>query len=1118
MGLIKVDRRGTFSLSVELHPGTPSKFAMLKHWILSVGLALSAGNFLAFCQDSDEPKDETPGMNSGLVSAMKFRGIGPAFMSGRVGDIAVDPVNRSIWYVVASSGGVWKTENAGVTFKPIFDAQGSYSIGCVTICPHDRHTIWIGTGENNSQRSVGYGDGLYKSTDGGRTFQRVGLENSEHIGMIAVHPQDPNIVFVASQGPLWKDGGDRGLFKTTDGGKTWKNILEISPMTGINEVHIDPSNPEILYASSYQRRRHEWVLIDGGPESTLYKSTDGGATWRKIQRGLPNADKGKIGLDISPVNPEVVYAIVEAAEGEGGFFRSANRGETWEKTSSYIASSPQYYHEIVCCPHNANRIYSLDTMMMVSEDGGKTFQALGEEDKHVDNHAIVIDPADENHLIIGCDGGLYESWDRGKTYDYKANLPITQFYKVAVSNDKPFYNIYGGTQDNATQGGPSRTNNEHGIRNSDWFVTVFGDGFEPAVDPNDPDTIYSQWQYGGLVRYNRKTGESVDIKPQETKEGPALRWNWDSPLLISPHNSKRLYYASQVLFRSDDRGDNWTPISPDLTRQIDRNALKVMGRVWGVDSVAKNASTSLYGNIVSLDESPIAQGLIYVGTDEGLVQITEDGGATWRKLDRFGTLDIPEFGYIHDIEADLFDSNTVYAVVNNHKRGDFKPYILKSADRGKSWQPITGDLPDRGSVYTLKQDHVNPNLLFCGTEFGCYFTVDGGGKWIALKSGLPTIMVRDLEIQRRENDLVLATFGRGFYILDDYSPLRAIKPELLETNAIFPIKKGVMFQSVNPMGVSGRGFQGANFYTAPNPEYGVAFTFHLKDELKTRTSKREKSDQEGAKAGKDTPYPSWDELKLEDREVPPSRWLTIRDASGAVVRKIPTSTDRGIVRTHWDYRHAGPNGGTRRRRAGGSGPVAIPGKYTVEVSQMLDGEVTELIAKTEFEIEPLTFGDTTEINRVAILDFAKKVYKLANAVNAATELTNEAIERLEAIEGLTKSSVEADPGMWKEIRALQLRLIDVQEIFAGDPTRTKRNEGAMPGLQSRLSNAMMGAIGSTTGPTGTHRKQYEVAGQEFDGALVELNKLLGTDIPAMLNRLDSLGAPWTPGRAIPNWR
>jgi len=1091
---------------------------MLKKWIFSVCVVWFVVQVQGYAQDSDEPKDEAPGINSSLVSAMKFRGIGPAFMSGRIGDIAVDPVNRSVWYVVASSGGVWKTENAGVTFKPIFDGQGSYSIGCVTICPHDRHTIWVGTGENNSQRSVGYGDGLYKSTDGGQSFKRVGLENSEHIGMIAVHPEDPNVVYVAAQGPLWKDGGDRGLYKTTDGGKTWTNILNISPMTGINEVHIDPSNPNILYASSYQRRRHEWVLIDGGPESTIHKSTDGGATWRKIGRGLPDSDKGKIGLDISPVNPEIVYAIVEAAEEKGGFFRSINRGETWERMSNYVSNGPQYYNEIVCCPHNVNRIYSLDTMMMVSEDGGKTFFNLGEEDKHVDNHALVIDPNDEQHLIIGCDGGLYETWDRGKTYDYKANLPITQFYKVAVSNDKPFYNIYGGTQDNATQGGPSRTNNEHGIRNSDWFVTVFGDGFEPAVDPNDPDTIYSQWQYGGLVRYNRKTGEAVDIKPQEAKEGPALRWNWDSPLLISPHNSKRLYYASQMLFRSEDRGENWTAISPDLTRQIDRNQLKVMGRVWGVDAVAKNASTSLYGNIVSLDESTKVQGLIYVGTDEGLVQITEDGGTTWRKVDGFGTLDIPEFGYINDIEADLFDPNVVYVVVNNHKRGDFRPYILKSSDRGKAWEVITGDLPERGSVYTLKQDHVNPNLLFCGTEFGCYFTVDGGKKWIALKSGLPTIMVRDIEIQRRENDLVLASFGRGFFVLDDYSPLRNIKPELLETNMMFPIKKGQMFQTVSPMGVSGRGFQGANFFTAPNPEYGVTFTFHLKEELKSKKSKREKSDREGAKAGKDTPYPSWEELKNEDREVAPSRWLTVRDMSGVVVRKIPTSTERGIVRANWDYRHSGPAGGSRRRRAGGSGPVAVPGKYTVEVSQMIDGEVTEVIPKTEFEIEPLTFGDTTEINRVAIRDFSKQVYKLANAVNAATEQLNEAVDRLEAMESLTKTASEVDPSLWKEIRAMQIRLLDIQHQFTGDPTRTKRNEGAMPGLQSRLSNAMMGALGSTTGPTGTHRRQVEVAGQEFEAALVELNKLLGTEIPAMLVRFDALGAPWTPGRPIPSWR
>ncbi|MBU6236227.1 MAG: glycosyl hydrolase [Planctomycetes bacterium] len=1085
----------------------------------TLAIAIAAGMIApnVYAQDSDERKDEMPGINSGLVSPLRFRGIGPAFMSGRIGDIAVDPVNRSTWYIAASSGGVWKTTNAGVTFSPIFDGYTSFSIGCVTVSPHDRHTVWVGTGENNSQRSVAYGDGVYKSTDGGQSFAKVGLENSEHIGMIAVHPTEPNTVFVAAQGPLWKDGGDRGLYRTTDGGRSWSKVLDISPMTGVNEIHIDHENPDVMYATSYQRRRHEWVLIDGGPESAIYKSTDGGNTWRKANRGLPGGDLGRIGLDISPVNSEVVFAIVEAGEGKGGFYRSKNRGETWERVGSYVSSGPQYYNEIVCCPHNIDRIYSLDTNLMVSEDGGKTFVPAGEDDKHVDNHAIVIDPVDPNHLIVGCDGGIYETWDRCKTYDYKANLPITQFYRVAVSNEKPFYYVYGGTQDNATQGGPSRTNNDHGIRNSDWFVTVFGDGFEPAVDPQDPDTVYSQWQYGGLVRYNRKTGERVDIKPQESKDGPPLRWNWDSPLLISPHNPKRLYYASQILFRSEDRGDNWTAISPDLSRQIDRNQLKVMGRVWSVDAVAKNTSTSLYGNIVSLDESPRVAGLLYVGTDEGLVQISEDGGGSWRKVDQFGTLDVPEFGYINDIEADLHDDNTVYVAVQNHKRGDFKPYILKSNDRGRTWSDITGNLPVRGSVYTLKQDHVNPKLLFCGTEFGVFFTIDGGEKWVAIKSGLPTISIRDMEIQRRESDLVLATFGRGFYILDDYSPLRDLKPELLETNHMFPIKKGLMFQTVTPMGVSDRGFQGANFYTAPNPDYGVTFTFYLKEELKSKKSEREKKDRERSSGGRDAPYPSWEDLKAEDREVGPSRWLTIRDAAGNVIRKIPTSTDKGMVRTTWDFRHAGGGGGGRRRSAG-AGPIAVPGKYTIEISQMVEGNVTEVLPKVEFEIEPLTFGDTTEINRQAILDFSKQVLKLANAVSAATQQASEASEHLSAIEALTKSAAEVDAALWKEIRALQVRLLNVQEKFSGDPTRTRRNEDAMPGLQSRLANSMMGAMGSTSGPTGTHRRQYEIAGEEFDAAMVELNQLLGTDIPALLKKLDDVGAPWTPGRAIPKWK
>lgn len=1059
----------------------------------------------ASAQDSDTKKDETPGVNSGLISSLRFRGIGPALMSGRIGDIVVDPVKRSTWYVAACSGGVWKTTNAGVTWKPIFDGHGSYSIGCLALDPNDRFTLWVGTGENNSQRSVGYGDGLYKSTDGGASFQKVGLGESEHIGKIIVHPDDSNVVYVAAQGPLWKEGGERGLYKTIDGGKSWENILEISEHTGINEVHIDPTNPDILYASSYQRRRHTWVLIDGGPESGIHKSTDGGKTWKKINRGLPGVDKGRIGMAISPINPEVVYAIVEAAKGQSGFYRSSNRGESWSKMSSYVSGSPQYYQEIVACPHKFDRVYSLDTYNMVTEDGGKNFSQVGEANKHVDNHALVIDPNDEDHLIFGCDGGIYETWDRGKTYDFKANLPITQFYKVAVSNEKPFYYVYGGTQDNATQGGPSRTNNTNGIRNSDWFITVFGDGFDPAVDPNDPDTIYSQWQYGGLVRFNRKTQQRVDIKPQPEPDGPPLRWNWDSALLISPHNSNRIYYGSQILFASDDRGDSWNAISPDLSRNLDRNKLKVMGKVWGPDAVAKNMSTSQYGTIVSVSESPKSEGLIYVGTDDGMVQISKDNGENWKGVSRFGKLEVPEFGYINDIEADLHDENTVYVAVNNHKRGDFKPYIVKSTDRGETWDNITGNLPERGSVYALKQDHENPNLLFCGTEFGCFATVDGGEKWIKL-GGLPTIAIRDIEIQQDENDLVLASFGRGFFILDDYSPLRSVNEELLKTNAIMPIRKALIYGQASPLAMGGKAFQGANFYVAPNPAYGATFTYHLKDSLKSASAKR-KAKQKGAK---DATYPTWEEFKAEDREVVPKVHLNIRDGEGNLVNRISGSTSKGMHRATWNLRHAG----TGR----GGGPAAIPGTYTVDITKTVDGEITELVAATEFEIEPLTFGDTSEPDREAIMEFVEQAQDLSNSVRGATSIANQAEETLSSIKSMVDRSTKLDPELANEVRSLQLRLMDIMEKFNGDPTKPKRNEPAMPGITSRIRTMMMGAMNSTEGPTGTHRRQYEIAKEQFEAVVGDLETLIEKDLPELNKVLDEAGAPWTPGRGIPKLR
>lgn len=1057
-------------------------------------------------QDSDSPKDEALGVNSSLLSALKFRGIGPALMSGRIGDIVVDPVKRSTWYVAASSGGVWKTTNAGVTWNPIFDGQTSYSIGCLALDPSDRFTLWVGTGENNSQRSVGYGDGLYKSTDGGATFKKVGLDNSEHIGKIVVHPENSNVVYVAAQGPLWKEGGDRGLFKTTDGGKTWKNILNVSENTGVNEVHLDPQNPDVIYASSYQRRRHQWVLIDGGPESGIHKSTDGGESWKEINRGLPGGDKGRIGLAISPINSEIVYAIVEATGDKGGFYRSANRGESWSRMSDQISSSPQYYQEIVACPHHFDRVYSLDTYNMMTDDGGKTFQPVGESNKHVDNHALVIDPDDADHLICGCDGGVYETWDGGKTYDFKANLPITQFYKVAVSNEKPFYYVYGGTQDNATQGGPSQTSNVHGIRNSDWFITVFGDGFDPAVDPEDPDTIYSQWQYGGLVRFNRKTGLRIDVKPQPEPDGPALRWNWDSALLISPHNHKRIYYGSQILFVSDDRGDSWKAISPDLSRNLDRNKLKVMGRVWNVDAVAKNMSTSQYGTIVSVSESPLVEGLIYVGTDDGLLQVTEDGGDNWRKVSEFGTLEVPEFGYINDIEADVHDPDTVYVAVNNHKRGDFKPYVVKSIDRGKTWTNITSNLPERGSVYSLKQDHEKPELLFCGTEFGCFTSLDGGAKWIALKSGLPTVAIRDIEIQTDENDLVLASFGRGFYILDNYAPLREINEDLVKSNAVLPIKKGLIFEKSAPLAGGQRAFQGANFFVAPNPAYGVTFTYHLKDSLKTLQAKRKAKENKEAASGEDSEYPSWEDFKKEDREVAPGVQLNVRDSQGNLVRRIKGSTAQGLHRVQWDLRL----GGFQFR-----GPLAIPGSYTVDLTQKVDGETTELVGPTPFEIEPLAYADTDEPDRKSILNFVRQAQSLAKSVGGAAKVAEQAKLQLAAIKTVVDRSTTLDPAIANEVRAIELELMDVMEVFNGDPTKPRRNEPALPGIQGRIRTMMSGAMASTTGPTNTHRRQYEIAAKQFGDVVGKLEDLVETNISELNQKLDDAGSPWTPGRKIP---
>ncbi|HPI20285.1 MAG TPA: glycosyl hydrolase, partial [Candidatus Kapabacteria bacterium] len=812
-----------------------------------------------YAEKKSEAKDTL--LTSSILSGMKLRLIGPGVISGRIGDIAVNHLDKSTFYVAVASGGVWKTTNNGTSFTPIFDSQSSYSIGCVALDPNNPYIVWIGTGENNSQRSVAYGDGVYKSIDGGKSWNRVGLEKSEHIGKILIDPRNSNVVYVAAQGPLWGAGGDRGLYKTTDGGSSWECVLKISENTGVSDIAFDPRNPDVIYAASYQRRRHVWTLVNGGPEAAIHKSTDGGKSWNKLTNGLPGGELGRIGIAVSPVNPDIVYALIEATEDNGGFFRSTDRGASWEKRYNYKNTSAQYYQELFCDPKDPDRVYSMDTYLQVTEDGGKTWKSLGNRYRHVDDHALWIDPDNTNHLIVGGDGGLYQTYDRGSTWDYFENLPVSQFYRIATDNSEPFYYVYGGTQDNSTWGGPSRTINSGGITNEDWFLIVGGDGYQARIDPTNPDIVYGQWQYGNLVRYDRKSGEVFYIQPQPEK-GEELRWNWDTPLILSSHSPTRLYIAANRLFRTDDRGNTWKAISPDLSRQIDRNKLPVMGKIQSIDAVAKNASTSIYGNSVALSESPLNPDLLYVGTDDGLIQITEDGGQNWTAIKSINGL--PDTTYVSDLFASQHNENVVYASFNNHKRADFKPYLFKSTDKGKSWKSIVGNLPNNHQVWTIVEDFVNPNLLFCGTEFALYFSIDGGEKWTKLSSGFPTIAVRDLEIQKRESDLVVGTFGRGIYILDDYSPLRTLNSDILQKDIfLFPVKDALMFNQDDSKAKSDNG---ETFYRAKNPEYGATFSFYLKDAFKTLKQSRREQESKLKKEGKPISYPTLEQMFNEDNE------------------------------------------------------------------------------------------------------------------------------------------------------------------------------------------------------------------------------------------------------------
>ena len=623
----------------------------------------------------DKEKKEEKGLSSSTFSGLKWRSIGPAFVSGRIADFAVDPDDFSTYYVAVASGHIWKTTNNGVTFEPIFDNHGVYSIGSLAMDPNNSNVVWAGTGENNHQRALGYGNGVYKTTDGGSSWKNMGLKDSRHIGEILVDPRNSDVVYVAAEGSAWGPNEERGVFKTTDGGLTWEKALFISENTGVANLCFEPGNPDVIYAGAEQRRRRQFSKIGGGPESAFYKTTDAGLTWNKLENGIPGVDKGGMEIVVSATDPDIVYAMFEASNNKGGVFRSTNRGASFQKQNDYY-SSGQYYSEFVVDPIDANKLYSLDTRTSVSVDGGKTWNGVGLRNRHVDDHAMWIDPNNTRHFMIGGDGGIYESWDDGTTYIHKTTLPVTQYYRVNVDNSEPFYWVYGGTQDNASMGGPSQNTKSGGVASDEWVVTLGGDGFWQAIDPDNPDIVYSAYQYGNIFRYDKKSGERIKVKPTPRKDELTYRWNWDTPFLLSPHSGTTLYIAANKVFKSTDRGNTWEVISEDITRNEDRNQFPVMGKYWPADAVAKDVSTSQWGTAVALAESTVKEGLIYVGTDDGLIQVTEDGGKNWTKISTFPG--VPEYTYVSDIFPSLYNENIVFASFNNIKSDDFKPYLLNN--------------------------------------------------------------------------------------------------------------------------------------------------------------------------------------------------------------------------------------------------------------------------------------------------------------------------------------------------------------------------------------------------------------------------------------------------------
>jgi photosystem II stability/assembly factor-like uncharacterized protein len=1035
---------------------------------------------VAFSQQEQSSANSTsfPTSNSASASAspfagLRFREIGPASASGRIDDFAVLESNPAIFYVATATGGLWKTANQGTTFETVFDNEATSSIGDVAIAPTDANLVWVGTGENNNRQSSSWGDGIYKSVDGGKSWKNMGLRESKHIARIIVDPVDSDAVYVAALGSLWGAGGDRGVFKTTDGGLTWSNVLKTDADTGATELVMDPSNNKVIYAATYQRRRATWGFNGGGNGSAIYKTADAGRTWTKLTKGIPEGPKGRIGLDVYRRNPNIVYARIEHQK-ESGVYRSEDAGATWTKMST-TNPRPMYFSQIRIDPNNDHRIYVLGVQLFISDDGGKTFRNDGAQKIHVDFHAMWIDPANSNHVMIGGDGGVGISYDKSKTYVWLKNMPIGQFYHVSYDMKTP-YTVCGGLQDNNTWCGPSSVRSASGIGNDEWFVVSGGDGFQAQMDPSDPRILYAESQDGRMSRIDRTTNERKPIRPEPPEGEKPYRWNWDTPMVISPHNPSTVFVAANRLFKSTDRGHSWKAISGDLTTNTDRETLELMSTKAKDITLAKNDGISSYGNLVTFDESPKKAGLYYTGSDDGVISVSRDDGANWSNV----TSKVPGLGkntYVSRVEPSRFDEATVYATFDGHRLNDFNTYVYVSTDYGQSWKSIVGDLPKGQVARTIAEDVKNPDVLYLGTESGLFVTFDRGKQWMRLKANLPTVPIYEITLHPRDNAMILATHGRSIWILDDMTPLQQFAKARSADAHLFDIR---MATEMNPAGDRSRQFEGDMQFLGKNADNGAVFTYYLKSAAK----------------------------KLA---------LTVKDSSGAVVRELAGEDVKdknavGINTVVWDLRvkplprprsaQGGPGGGGGFGGGGLNGPFVLPGAYQVAL-KVDDKEV----ATCSFTVQGDPEIQISAEDRKIWFDTLVRLHEVQKTMNEAADRLTEVNEKIKAIQQALKDNANAPAALKTKVEDFAKKFEPVGRRFgvgAENPFETGNFELLNENLRFRFGGLKGGIMGSTSRPTDTQMRQASEIRPILEKAVQDANALINA-LPALLKELADAG-------------